>query len=312
MLQPMTGGKRLGPARRSRGRLEPMGAPARKTGPCGWCGKHGKLSRTHAPPQSVGNRHEVCRYQIVSDAERTATAGRPLSGGLHVMGLCVACNMEAGARWDDGYRELHESLGPAWFDESGIVLPRAIHRIPDTPVRVGAAARSMLAAAFALNLNLRTTHPDLPDALRDRAPFDLPDDLDLRLAWAVGRRARTTGPIAGFRMLGPRVRRADGRDLPLGNSVMAQVHYAPIAWQLVPRDAASLNDVQRWASVGGWTSIEEDVAVPLTEHCTSLPLVWIPRDDPEWGWQWTELLSSEICFTVECDDIDPATSTSRL
>ena len=93
---------------------------------------------------------------------------------------------------------------------------------------------------------------------------------------------------------------------------MAQVHYAPIAWQLVPRDAASLNDVQRWASVGGWTSIEEDVAVPLTEHCTSLPLVWIPRDDPEWGWQWTELRSSEICFTVECDDIDPATSTSRL
>ncbi len=108
-----------------------LGRARSQTGPCGICGADGRLTRTHVPPQAVGNRNAVQRRQIVSVGSK-ASDGRGLEGGLHVPGLCRACNGLAGT-WDPAYAALHKALGPASFAESRLLLPARIS-LPDTPI----------------------------------------------------------------------------------------------------------------------------------------------------------------------------------
>lgn len=183
--------------RRARHRTYPrtMGRTRSKTGPRGMCGAEGSLTKTHIPPRAVGNRNAVRRRQIVSVANH-ASDGRGLEGGLRVPGLCQACNNLAG-NWDPAYVALHRTLGPTSFAESRLRLPSRIS-VPDTPIAVGAAARSMLAGASALNPMLRTHGgPELSPLLLDPAPFVMPAELDLRLAWGIGRNARINGSVMG-------------------------------------------------------------------------------------------------------------------
>lgn len=226
------GGNRRTPERRPDARdteiPRTLGRARCKTGPCGMCGAHGPLTRTHVPPQAVGNRNAVQRRQIVSVASH-ASDGRGLEGGLHVRGLCRACNGLAGT-WDPAYVALHKALGPASFAESRLLLPARIS-VPDTPIAVGAAARAILAGASALNPMLRTHGgPELAPLLLDPAPFVMPAGLDLRLAWGIGRNARITGSVMGQYVLG-----YEKLNRTIGNLAAAQAHYPPIAWQLLHR-----------------------------------------------------------------------------
>lgn len=282
-------------------RPEVYGAGPVRTGPCGMCGTDGLLSRSHVPPQGVGNRHHVARSSLVS-GEGGAQPSRPNDGGMHVPGLCASCNGLAGT-WDPGYIELHGALGPPLWAETPLHLPEftAPRR---SLIHVGAAARSMLAAACALNPMIRTrTCPDLPKLLAEPDPFELPAELDLRIACATGRRARITGGMKGFygRGLG-RIRE------PIGESTIAQAHYAPVAWQLVHKGRADRLDFQRWPSIGSWTETPTADTVALGEVCDALPVVPLAIDEPVDGDGWLEVFASTNCFIVLCDDIDPELS----
>lgn len=221
-----------------------MGPARSKTGTCGLCGANGKLTRTHVPPQGIGNRNAVARRQVIASDGR-AKDGRPLEGGIHVHGLCETCNGRAG-QWDPAYIALHRALSPPYFAESRLQLAARI-ATPDVQIDLGAAVRSMLAAAFALNPGLRSKAcPELAELLVEPGPFTLPAKLEVRLAWAIGRLARVTGSVSGHYVLG-----YNGLDRTIGNLIAAQVHYAPIAWQLAFAGETDLCDVQGWADISG-------------------------------------------------------------
>lgn len=276
-----------------------LGPIASKVGPCGLCGTDGSRTRTHVPPQAVGNRNAVKRHQIIS-VNNTTSNGRGLEGGLHVPGLCGACNHRAGT-WDPGYIALHKALGPAFFGESDLQLPNRM-AVPDTPLSVAAAARSILAAAFALNPTLRThVAPELARQLLDPVPFAMPENLDLRLAWGIGRQARIAGSLLGKYVLGYK-----HLDRTIGNLAAAQVHYAPIAWQLLFSDETELSDEQGWPSINHWTMLDPATKVPLSSVCTPLPVVYQSRLHPDHGEGWIEMTADEACYMVICTDIAAA------
>lgn len=162
----------------------------------------------------------------------------------------------------------------------------------------------MLSAAFALNPQLRTLFPDVAKGLSLNRPGPLPDELDLRLAVAIGRRARVTGSMAGFYLFGPRSR---GR--PIGVMSHAQMHFAPLAWQLVSADAADLLDAEGWPSIRDWATWGDSTGANLDELLQPLPPVRLAREHPEHGWTWSELLTDGNCFVVECGDITTAAGT---
>lgn len=276
-----------------------LGRARSKVGLCGMCGRDGPLTRTHVPPQAVGNRNAVQRRQIVSVASR-ASNGRGLAGGLHVPGLCRACNGLAGT-WDPAYVALHKALGPASFAESGLHLPARIS-VPDVPIAVGAAARSMLAGASALNPMLRTHGgPELAPLLLDCSPFAMPAGLDLRLAWGIGRNARITGSVMGQYVLG-----YEGLNRTIGNLTAAQAHYPPIAWQLLHSGQTDLCDEQGWPSINHWTEYPTQDLVPLNTVCSSLPVVYQANLHPKYGEGWIEMSADENCHLVVCHDIAAA------
>lgn len=287
--------------RRTRGAKAPevLGPAAYRHGPCGLCGVTGPRTRTHVPPRAVGNRNAVKRHQIVSD-DHHARHGRGLQGGLHVPGLCAECNGRAGT-WDPGYIALHKAMSPAFFGESRLMLPDQVD-VPDTPIAVGAAARSILAAAFALNPTLRTNvAPGLARDLLSPAAFTMPANLDLRLAWAIGRQARIAGSLLGQYVLGYR-----HLDRTIGNLTAAQAHYAPIAWQLLFSAGTELCDAQGWPRINHWTTFEPAMTVSLRDVCSALPVVHQPRLHPEHGEGWIELMADEACYWVICEDIAAA------
>lgn len=286
-----------------------LGKKQSKTGPCGLCGTDGPLTRTHVPPQAVGNTGNVQRRRMISVGHE-ASDGRGVQGGLHIRGLCVACNGLAGA-WDPAYADLHRAVGPPAFAESRLVLPRHID-VPDTPIAVGAAARSILAAASALNPLLRERGaPELAPLLLQPEPFEMPDGLDLRLGWAVGRQARINGSVAGHYVLG-----YENLNRTIGNMTAAQCHYAPIAWQLLHTGQTDLADHQGWPSINQWTTFDTQTEIALDGVCGPLPVVWQARLHPEHGDGWIEMSSDQNCHIALTHDIaavgrnDPCTCGS--
>lgn len=269
---------------------------------CGFCAEQVPMSRTHHPPRSVGNKHAVRRYIRRSTPDRQLVAGPELPGGMLFEGQCVPCNKESGDRWDSGYHELHDALGPVFLAETKLIVPGARQRPPATPVRVGAAVRCMLSAALGLDHRLRVIVPELPDLVRSGDPFELPARLDLRLARAIGRRARISGAVEGHVLFGPRI---NGK--PVGNPTIAHCHYPPVAWQLLHREPDTLCDLEGWPSIAHWTGFTEDQEVLLSDVCGPLPMVRLP--DATFANNWAQLHSEDSTFIVECDDVAPDTPT---
>ena len=271
----------------------------RREGRCGLCGTRAQLTKTHVPPQAAGNTGAVERWFLLDAPTGTARRSPMRSGGLWFRSLCSSCNSLAGGRWDAGLAGLHAAIGPVWTAER-LALPAGYRHSPRScDLCVGAAARSMLVSAFALNPKLRSLHPDVAKSLLSLDPVPLPDGLRLSIAWAIGRAARVTGSIGGFYIFGPRMR--SGR--PLGAMCFAQAHFPPLAWRLAVADEDDLVERQGWADVTDWLLRSDEEAVPLATACPPLPPVSLPRQDPQLGWQWTEMYSNEAAFIVECDDV---------
>ena len=264
---------------------------------CGMCGSDEPLSRTHVPPQAVGNKAAVTRRHLMS-VNGTLTRGRETEGGLHVPGLCVDCNRTAG-RWDTAYAEFHRMLGPAVTGETALKLPDFLNP-PAEPVAIGAVVRSILAGACALNPRLRIVQsPELPDLLINGDPFEMPDRFDLRLGWATGRAARITGSILRMDVLA----RSEGEGSQVEDFAAAQAHYAPIAWRLMYSGRAEVCNRQGWASINHWTNYPPTERRDLNTVCGRLPRVSRTSSEVDYTGGWIEMSADEGCHLALCDDI---------
>ena len=290
-------------ARRARHtRQSSTGASA--SGVCGVCGVFGVRSKTHVPPQAVGNRADLAMRRAWLTVEGQMEFGRPLSGGIWLFGLCPTCNQAAG-KFDAAYRDFAQLVLPG--------VPTRIHapsgyrwRTSAGEIRPGAIARSVLSGMFALNPMLRQRCPAVAEMLGDStsASVSLGDEFQLRLAAFSGFRARVTGSYGGWYL------RVRGNQRSDGVNTAASVAFRPLAWHLAfsrtPNDPPDvfgpLLDVEEWPDVSDWAATDPDEAVALSDALpTGLPLVDLPDQHPRDGWRWTWLLNDEICPMIDAD-----------
>jgi hypothetical protein len=277
-----------------------LGRASSELGECGLCGRRGNLTKTHVPPRCAGNRGRVKRFTIISDSEHRAAATTKRIGGVHFYGLCARCNGDLQGMYDGEYCKLAKALWPIATD-SAIHLPPRV-RVPDTTVRPGAVARSVVIGAFALNPRMREVHPDLARALVSRdASTTIPEPLTLNLALTRGPNARVTGSIGGFYLFRPKV---GGRNV--GIMSMAQIYFPPLAWQLADQPESVLLRQEGWHDVSSWLEVPPSEPAVLSALVRDLPLVVHPTRHPAGLQDWVELLSDETCFIVESDNAIPA------
>jgi hypothetical protein len=223
---------------------------------------------------------------------------RRTAGGLHVYGLCQDCN-GLQARYDAAYGEFVQALYPCWI-RGDLAIPGGRMEVPDQEIAPGAIARSVIIGMFGFNANLRKSHPQLADSLRQRIDsIELPSDIQLRLALARGTTARVTGPMLGY-----------GLRTGVGFKTMAQIYFPPLAWQLADDDCPSsilqtpsLLDRQDWADVSGWMSYAPTDKRNLRSLVRSLPAVVHPKHEQTLASDWTELFADSITFLLGCDEV---------
>jgi hypothetical protein len=275
----------------------PIGHPNPRRGICGLCGASGDLSKTHIPPQSSGNTGKVERFTVINDPYHNASRGKSLVGGMHIFGLCAACNTNVQGRWDALYTEMADGMRSSVRDtnKAALIEPASVLVSP------GGVARFVLSSAFALNPMMRTRYPDIARQLRvDDPEITLPDGSGLYLAATPPPHALISGLTGGLFLLGKRI---DG--LGVGLSSLAQIYFPPLAWQLCDKKKSHLVHLQRWADVSHWLKIAPNIRQDLRDACPPLPLVVHPKSHPlQWEW-WGELISNKITFILHSDNVSP-------
>ncbi|GAA2625396.1 hypothetical protein GCM10010399_66060 [Dactylosporangium fulvum] len=224
-------------------------------------------------------------------------------------GLCTSCN-NLQSRYDPAYGELAAAVRPLWIRDARIRTAGRLP-LPDTEIRPGAVARSVLIGFPGLSPQLRVNFPSLADQLLNTAPaVTVSAKLRLRLALACGTMARVTGSMAGFLS----VDHPPDEDA-VGFANVGQVYFPPLAWQLAPPEPSallrkaskSLLDRQGWADVTSWAHRPPDERVPLSTLCRTLPAVTHPRHHPATAEWWVEMFSTQITEILECDNVPDAT-----
>lgn len=72
-------------------------------GKCRICGKEGKLSFEHVPPQSAFNKKTVIEYALESWITKRKVKGKQRQGGIGAHTLCSQCNNDTGSWYGDEY-----------------------------------------------------------------------------------------------------------------------------------------------------------------------------------------------------------------
>lgn len=260
-----------------------------KTSVCGICGRTGRMSRAHVPPQAAGNRGDVLRFrpppggrvQLPRDGQR---------GGLWIETICKGCNNLAGIRFDRAYADFADRLQP-FVRAHGVRVPWQAGSVPPVNVAPGLVARSMLYGLLAVNPRIREEFPEFAaDVVDDVSDLRIPGRLQLRLALTASQLARLT---SGFWMF------------TMGNqyshTALSEVWFRPVAFALVYTDwglGTALVDAEGWADITDWPlHSRERTSVDLRNIVSRLPIVSPPRianDQP-----WIALLNHEACLRVE-------------
>ena len=147
----------------------------------------------------------------------------------------------------------------------------------------------MLFGLSALTTHLVDQFPAVSHALLDHtAPVVLPHELSLRVARAVGPRARLAGAVLYERVLNRRT----------GYFALAEAFYPPLAWVLVYRRECRHLDEQGWADASDWGQYSRHrTSVDLRNIVRDLPLVRHPlHSDPD---NWAQMFSNRITSIVE-------------
>jgi len=267
--------------------------------PCGVCGVKKRMSQAHVPPRCAGNEMLVKRYRLMANGYVVAS-GRQDIGGIHLYGLCEACNSEAG-RYDGAYGDFADELRPYWVKSWQVQVPPLIST-PRITFDPGAVVRSILLGMCATGPIIHRRWPDFPPQLMSGNALQVPSEIRLYVALARGVTARAAGAMSGFHVRGPHLRRG-ASGAPMGISSVASVYFPPLAWELVYARETTLTD-ERWADVSSWTAIRPGDIRDLRELVPALPAVCHPRHHPLRDEGWVELLSTDLCPIVECANVE--------
>jgi hypothetical protein len=252
------------------------------------------MTRTHVPPQCAGNRHLVGRLSLLTSGD-VVTRGTPRSGGLHMYGLCAACN-GLQSEHDSAYGALAGAVRGC-APGSDLLTGRRV-TMPGARIRPGAVARSTLIGMFALNPGLRAIVRAAAEALLSRSSRVPLEGQRLMLALAAGRTARVAGAMLGRHVMGEPARRGT-----IGWHSHAQVYFPPLAWQLTDTKPGLL-DREGWRDVTAWLLLPPDRAVRLNTAVPDLPAVVHPLHGRHWE-GWLEMHADSVCALLESDDVYP-------
>lgn len=216
----------------------------KRTGKCGICGDHRKLSRRHVPPQAAGNTGAVERADVMSNRRDGFTPGSWRIGGMWVRGLCVACNSFAGARYDEAYGDFASRLW-SWMQIGTRLSVPAAQAVPFAPGRV---SRSILSGMLGISPHTRVLHPTLARQVERGGPVQLPGALSLRVAIYPGLRALLSGPmLTGL---------WDGSSRAI--NTLATATFRPLSWALVSDDSDDVLAARGWVDATDWLRYEDD------------------------------------------------------
>lgn len=249
---------------------------------CGLCGNYRESSRAHVPPQAAGNTGEVTRV-VLRSMNGSISPGQPRIGGMWVRGLCRDCNSLAGASLDRAYAEFAHSVIRHLGTSSSL---QQLGSAPPVPLAPGLVSRSILFGMHALNPKLRTLFPDLALGLLSGGAVRLPTGLRLRLGAYRLSKARLSGGIDSYRVLGQSE----------SHRSFADVVFPPFAWSLTLDEPDLVTsgwcDASEWPLYGDQTRISN-----LRLLARDLPVVMHPLDrNPN---DWFSLFASEAATILE-------------
>lgn len=253
---------------------------------CGLCGRPGKMTKAHVPPQSAGNTLSVVRYRPGIKNGIRGPQGPEYEGGIWLKSLCAECNNRAGERADRAYADF-AARARFVLNHCSLAQPSDV---PPVNLAPGLVSRSVLVGMMAVNPRLGVHHRSLAEQLMDtESEVVLPGNLQLRLALTVRRFARVAAAGAWMKVLGTRL-----HYMPL-----VEVWFHPFAWALVPtpgetpQQGLDLVTYDCWADVTEWSRFSPDrTSVDLRNLTRTMPVVRHPQDTEDHD-AWVSMSSNE-------------------
>jgi hypothetical protein len=169
-------------------------------GICHICGKVGKLSFEHVPPESAFNDHRVLRvsFEQVLRQHPDNFRGRYQQKGAGAYTLCESCNSDTGSWYGPAYAD--------WAAQAMRILigtqarPTLEYPFRLSPLRV---LKQVVCMFFSVNLPLfQTRQPDLVRFVLNKELKSFPDHIRVYAFYTFSDRSRTA-PVTGvFKGLG--------------------------------------------------------------------------------------------------------------
>ena len=166
-----------------------------RCGVCHICGKHGKLSFEHVPPESAFNRRKVTTpdvkrvFQLTNLDDLTSLAGKQSQRGQGGYTLCDSCNNLTG-RWYGANYATWVYQGAAYLGKSEGLL-RLSYPYYLFPLRV---IKQIICMFFSVNSQrFRECHPELEKFILNKKEKYLPQYVRLYAGYVQSDRSRLAG-----------------------------------------------------------------------------------------------------------------------
>jgi hypothetical protein len=147
---------------------------------CKICGNEGILTLEHIPPKSTFNKNTryksilLLDYLTLEDPLNVTISGKTYQGGTGFHSLCKKCNNFLGTQYVNPYVSFVKSLSNVVFNNPNnhfVVEIRELHLL-----RI---LKQIISMFISINMNLRESHPELIEFVRDENLNYLPNNIKI-------------------------------------------------------------------------------------------------------------------------------------
>ena len=240
-----------------------------KKGRCHLCGRNGKLSKEHLPPEAVGNNVTTIRADIrqaLSSYPERLPDGPAVAGGFWKYSLCEGhdgCNEFLGRTYIPAFRE--------WCCANIDVIrsaggrPTLINLLRLKPLRVLKQIVGMFASVH--DENFSDTHPYLTEFVLNPLRRGLPPDYRFWLGY------NTTGVYeGGYLRYSAQQRKVNA--VSRVDSTFSEITFPPFVYVMTvnnPPPDYRLVDISWFAQLDFDQSVEASVRLPMLSSTSPLP-----------------------------------------